>query len=50
MDYLLLVFFNVLGVVGGFFVSGGGSGRWKRGVTGHGRRVVFNGKYRELRK
>ena len=50
MNNLLLVFFNVLGVVGGFFASGGGSGRGKRGITGHRVRVVFNRKYREVRK
>lgn len=50
MDNLLLVFFNVLGIVGWFFVSGRGSGRRKGGVTGHGVGVVFNGKFREVRK
>jgi hypothetical protein len=50
MNNLLLVFFNELSVVGGLFVSGGGSGKRKRGVTGHGVGVVFNGKFREVRK
>ena len=50
MNYLLLVFFNVLGIVGGLFASGGGSRRGKRGVTGHGVEVVFYEKYREVKK
>jgi hypothetical protein len=45
-----MVFLDVLGVVGGFFVSGGSSGWGKGRVTGHGVGVVFNGKYKEAKK